>query len=246
MFTLPLPVTGIPHSLLPTPYQIKGLNVLPSFQAAIFDMDGLLFDTESIARWAWKQALSNFGYIMNDDLYLEIVGRDLSWREKLLKKKYGDSLPFDSVTTKRIEIGDAREIEEGLPLKPGVLDLLKQLSSLNVTIGLATGTDRVRAIRRLTNADIHQYFTTIVTSEDVAEGKPAPDIFLEVSRRMNIAPMQCVVFEDSCVGVKAAFQAGMCPIMIPDIEQPSWEITNLAYCVFNSLEQVSALLTDIK
>lgn len=219
--------------------------MLPNFQAAIFDMDGLLFDTESIARWAWKQALSNFGYVMNDDLYLEFVGRDLSWREKLLKKKYGDSLPFESVTAKRIEIGDAREIEEGLPMKPGVLDLLEKLSSLNVIIGLATGTDRVRAIRRLINAEIHQYFHTIVTSEDVAEGKPAPDIFLEVSHRLNIAPLQCVVFEDSCVGVKAAFQAGMCPIMIPDIEQPSREITNLAYRVFNSLEQVNELLIEL-
>lgn len=216
--------------------------MLSSYRAAIFDMDGLLFDTESIARWAWKQALKNHGYIMSDNLYMEVVGRDLSWRKKLLKKVYGETLPFESVTIERIAIGDERELREGLPMKPGVLDLLQKLSGLGIIIGLATGTGRTRAIRRLTNAGINQYFTTIVTSEDVAEGKPAPDIFLEVSHRMNIPPAECMVFEDSCVGVKAAFAAGMCPIMVPDIEQPSPEISSLAYRVFNSLEQVQKLL----
>lgn len=216
--------------------------MLPDIRAAIFDMDGLLFDTESIARWAWKQALASHGYLMSDDFYHEFVGRDLSWREKVLKERYGSSFPFDSVTAQRIEIGDRRELQEGLPLKSGVLDLLKRLSHLGIVIALATGTSRHRTIRRLTNAGILQYFTTIVTSEDVTQGKPAPDIYLEASRRINVAPVQCVVFEDSCVGIEAAFSAGMYPIMIPDIEQPSPEIRCLAYQVLDSLEQVYKLL----
>jgi HAD superfamily hydrolase (TIGR01509 family) len=220
----------------------RGLSVLPDIRAAIFDMDGLLFDTESIARWAWKQALASHGYMMSDDFYKEFVGRDLSWREKILKQRYGNNFPFDAITTQRIEIGDRRELQEGLPLKTGVLDLLYQLNHLGIVVALATGTSRSRTIRRLTNAGIPHYFTTIVTSEDVAEGKPAPDIYLEASRRINVAPVQCVVFEDSCVGIEAAFSAGMYPIMVPDIEQPSPEIRCLAYQVLDSLEQASELL----
>ncbi len=219
--------------------------MLSSIRAAIFDMDGLLFDTESIARWAWKKAIENHGYVMSDQLYNELIGRDLSWRERIFKKRYGENFPFESVTAQRIIIGDEREIREGLPIKAGVLDLLNKLSTVGVIMGLATGTSRIRTIRRLTDAGIYPYFTTIVTSEDVAEGKPAPDIFLEASRQINVAPLQCVVFEDSSVGIQAAFQAGMCAIMVPDIEQPSPEVASLAYRVFNSLEQVSELLEEL-
>ncbi|MGH1394595.1 MAG: HAD family hydrolase [Trichormus sp.] len=216
--------------------------MLPDIRAAIFDMDGLLFDTESIARWAWKQALASHGYLINDDFYHEFVGRDLSWREKILKQRYGNSFPFDAVTAQRIEIGDRRELQEGLPLKAGVLDLLHQLNNLGIVIALATGTARNRTIRRLTNAGILHYFRTIVTSEDVAQGKPAPDIYLEASRRINVVPVQCLVFEDSCVGIEAAFSAGMYPIMIPDIEQPSPEIRCLAYQVLPSLVEACTVL----
>ncbi|MGH8000837.1 MAG: HAD family hydrolase [Brasilonema sp.] len=219
------------------------------FKAAIFDMDGLLFDTESIARWAWKKALENHGYGMSEDLfndlYKEFIGRDLSWREKFLKRRYSASFPFESVKAERIEIGDDREIQEGLPVKPGALELLNQLNALGVILGLGTGTSLVRTIRRLTSAGIYQNFATIVTSENVAQGKPAPDIFLEVSRRIDVAPQECVVFEDSYVGVEAASSAGMCTIMVPDLEQPSAQIRSLAYKVLNSLDQASELLEEL-
>src|SRR5689334_17378334 len=84
--------------------QNRGLSVLRDIRAAIFDMDGLLFDTENIARWAWQQALASHGYIMNDNFYNELVGRDLSWRERILKQRYGNNFPFEAVTRQRIEI----------------------------------------------------------------------------------------------------------------------------------------------
>lgn len=219
------------------------------FKAVIFDMDGLIFDTERIARWAWNRALENQGYTMSDelfnDLYMEFIGRDLSWRKKCLQRIYGESFPFESVTAQRIEIGDSLEIREGLPLKPGVLDLLNHLSELGVILGLATGTSLIRTIRRLTDTGINEYFATIVTSENVSQGKPAPDIFLEASLRLDVVPSQCVVFEDSCAGVTAALSAGMCTIMVPDLEQPTPQIKSLVYQVLNSLEQANELLEGL-
>jgi len=215
------------------------------YQAIIFDMDGLLLDTELTGRWAWNKALENHGYQMTDEIYLEFVGRDMSHRETVLKAYFGQQFPFESVKNQRISLGDAKETQDGLLVKPGVLDLLRILAKMEIPMGLATGTIRSRTLRRLASTGIHHYFSAIVTGEDVLHGKPAPDLFLEASRIMQIDPQQCVVFEDSCAGIKAASAAGMCPIMVPDLEKPSIEIENIVYCVLSSLENVDALLEKL-
>lgn len=190
------------------------------YTGAIFDMDGLLFDTELLGRQAWSEALARFGYQLTEELYLSFIGRDITWRGRLLKEHFGPEFPFEDVKRARMELGDARELAEGVPPKPGARELVLALHERKIPLALATGTERGRARRRLDEAGIAHCFRTIVTSEDVPHGKPAPDIFLEAAHRLRLSPSACLIFEDSCAGVTAAAAAGASVVVVPDMESP--------------------------
>jgi HAD superfamily hydrolase (TIGR01509 family) len=190
------------------------------YAGAIFDMDGLLFDTELLGRQAWSEALERFGYRLTEELYLSFIGRDIGWRGRLLKQHFGPEFPFEAVKQARMALGDARELAEGVPPKPGARELVLALHERGVPLALATGTERARARRRLEAAGMAECFRTIVTSEDVPQGKPAPDTFLEAARRLGLAPSACIVFEDSCAGASAAAAAGAGIVLVPDMESP--------------------------
>lgn len=214
-------------------------------KAVIFDMDGLLFDTEASGRWAWEKALQNHGYLLTDAIYMQFVGRDMSHRERVLRACFGAHFPFESVKAQRISLGDQKEIEQGIALKPGAVQLLESLFGMDVPIGLATGTVRARALRRLESAGIRNYFHAVVGGDEVRNGKPAPDVFLEAGRRLGVCPQGCLVFEDSCAGIRAASDAGMRAVMVPDLEQPTPDIERLAYSVLASLEDAAGRLAEL-
>ncbi len=201
-----------------------------TLRAAIFDMDGLLFDTESIGRWAWTEALAEVGLTMTDELYRKLVGKDMASRRRILYEYFGAGLPFEQVKERRLAIGDERERGGGLAAKPGARELVAALAAAGVPLALGTGTERERAQRRLRDGGM-DHFDVIVTSADVGVGKPAPDIFLEAARRLGVAPDDCAVFEDSPAGVAAAERAGMAVFVVPDLEAPTAEELHIARAV---------------
>jgi HAD superfamily hydrolase (TIGR01509 family) len=212
------------------------------FRAAIFDMDGLLFDTETVGRWAWTQALAEVGLNMTDELYARLVGRDMEWRRRVLCERFGGALPFDQVMRRRLAIGDERERNGGLAAKSGARELVNALADAGVPLALGTGTERARALRRLRDGGMDR-FRELVTSADVNAGKPAPDIFLEAARRLGVASAECVVFEDSPAGVEAARRAGMAVFVVPDLEAPTDEVRRAAQALAADL---NALLPEVE
>ncbi len=208
--------------------------------AVIFDMDGLMFDTESIYSRASRRASGELGFSFDEAFYFNnFVGKRLIDSEAFLTSHFGPAYPIDAYR----ELSDRYlrdELKHGAPRKPGLIELLDWLDAQHIPKGVATST--VRDLALLTLGDLASRFDSITTGDEVVNGKPAPDIFLLVARRFNAAPGRCIVLEDSTAGVRAAHAAGTRPIWVPDLQTPTPEISALALRVFSSLHEVRAML----
>ncbi len=216
-----------------------------NYRAIIFDMDGLMLDTERMARRAWLRTAQELGYTMAEGLFEQLLGRNSRDDEQILKNALGESFPVQKAFSLRIRYM-TEEIENyGIPLKEGLLELLDFLEAAGVPVAVATSTSRDRAIFKLEKTGLKDRFNIIVAGDQIKEGKPHPEIFLRTAAEMRMPPELCVVLEDSEAGIRAAHAAGMLPIIVPDVKQPSEEIRNLVFRECSSLYDVLALLPQM-
>ncbi len=213
--------------------------------AVIFDMDGLMFDTERIAIQAWRKAGTAYGYDIPESLIMDSIGRNARDTRFLFEKALGKDFDFQQVRKLRIHYAEEHIKQHGVPLKGGLLEVLDVLTTSSVLRAVATSTERARAETLLTAANVLEKFDVVICGDDVRKGKPAPDIFLLAARRLQTFPEQCMVLEDSESGIRAAVDAHMIPILIPDIKPPSEETLNLVYKVFPDLYGVALYLSHI-
>lgn len=204
----------------------------------IFDMDGLMFDTERISVSAWQKAGERFGFDISPNIVLETLGLDLRKTEGVYRRHLGDSFPFSEAREFRIEYANRRVEESGVPVKEGLYELLEYLSAAGIPKAVATSTERARAEKYLTLAGVRDRFEAIVCGEDVEKGKPEPDIFLAAAQRLGIDPADCMVLEDSENGLTAAWKAGMRPLFVPDLRRPSPDVMARVFREFESLLRV--------
>jgi HAD superfamily hydrolase (TIGR01509 family) len=212
---------------------------VPEYRIAVlFDMDGLMLDTERMARRAWTSALAAHGYAMDEPSYLRLLGRTAGDVQQILRELFGPELPFVEIYRMRTANYEADIASNGIRTRPGLLELLDFLEEKNIPKAVASSTVNWFVLHKLERAGIAQRFSTIVSGDQVPRGKPEPDIFLEAARRLGVDPVKCVVLEDSEAGITAAHRAGMIPIMIPDLKPPTPEVRALAYRVLPSLHEV--------
>lgn len=214
----------------------------PFPNAIIFDMDGLMIDSESIYHQAWEETAKKLGYQLDKALYLSLVGRSNDEAEKLFLVQFGEDFPLTEFRSSWRSYWREFALKNGIPLKPGLLELLDRLELENIPKIVATSSDRHEAEFSLTQAKIKHRFRAIVTVSDVKRGKPAPDLFLLAAKTLNIAPESCLVLEDSNAGILAAKTAGIPAIMIPDLQEPSEASKASAAYIFSSLQEVYQLL----
>lgn len=215
-----------------------------SVKAIIFDMDGLLIDTESHAKVAWQAAARQIGESINDETMLSLVGRHIEDCLDSLSHQMGKDLRKIGFMEKVDNIYFSNFMRHGIDVKHGVGSLLERLAKNQILRAVATSSEREIAPRKLRLASLAHYFEVIVSGCEVAKSKPAPDIFLLAAARLGVDPADCLVLEDSYAGVRGAHAAGMRPIMIPDLLPPTEEMRALAVGIYPNLEEASVHIYD--
>jgi len=208
------------------------------FTAAIFDMDGLLLDSERAIMESWQQAAREFGAELKTEHYLQLIGRRGADVRTLFRSILPEGFPFDEARARARVLSTERRAREGFLVKPGVQQLLARLAQHAVPAAVASSTHRDEVERRLSMTQLHSQFAAITGGDEVQHGKPAPDIFLLAAERLGVEPQQCVVFEDVEHGAHGALAAGMQVVIVPDLKQPSPDIQIRCLAVLPTLEHV--------
>jgi HAD superfamily hydrolase (TIGR01509 family) len=205
-------------------------------------MDGLLLDSERLARDAFVVACKAHGWQPDLEVYGRCIGSTVEATERILRAHFGPEFPYSAVELSWNGHYDARLAEGGVPLKAGALEVLGFLEAAGIPRALATSTRRPTTERKLEDAGIHPYFRHKVCGGETPRGKPNPEPFLAAAALLALEPAQCWALEDSENGVRAARAAGCVVIQIPDLVAPGSELRALGHLIVESLTDVLHLL----
>ncbi len=188
---------------------------------AIFDMDGLLLDSEKINREKWIETAKLLGYTMTVEQWFGLLGTNEESERQYLVKLYGKDCPTEKFRSLRMQLINDFANEHGIPAKPGARELLEFLKGENIPCVVATSSERQRAVRFLTKAGLIGFFDSLTCGDEVTLGKPDPELFETAAKKSGVDAKYCAVFEDSENGIIAANTAGMLPICVPDLQPPT-------------------------
>ena len=213
-------------------------------KAVVFDMDGLLIDSEGLVREAMILAAANLGYEMPLSLCASMIGLPEAQGVRKISEHYGPDFPLQRY------LGEERRqvdllLAEGIVLKTGVLEILDHLDRRGIPRAVATSSSRNSARKHLGHNGVFERFDAIVAREDVERHKPNPDPFLKAAALLGVAPENCLALEDSHNGVRAAHAAGMMTVMVPDLLEPTDEMHDKCVLIAESLHRVLELMDSV-
>ena len=211
-------------------------------KSVIFDMDGVLFDTEALCMQAWMEVAAKWGLPDMEKVFPLCIGLNANDSRQVVFDAYGED--FDYPLFREHAGAWFRDYvgKNGIPVKPGVREILEWLKSAGYAVGLASSTKRESVLRHLKHTGLEDYFSVVVGGDMVEHSKPLPDIYLLACERLGVEPGEAYAIEDSPNGIRSAHAAGMCPIMVPDIIAPDEEMGRLSYIILKNLVEVRDFL----
>ena len=218
----------------------------PAVRGVLFDMDGLVLDTEKLYARFWAEAARDFGFPMTYEQALGMRALCSQAGAEKLRSYFGPTVDYVQVRTRRIERMDAYVAENGVEPKPGIRELLDYLHEKGIGAALASSSPMERIENYLGQLGLLRGFDVLCSGREVEHGKPNPDIFILAAHRLGLEPESCMVLEDSPSGLLAGYRAGCYPVMIPDLDQPNGETLPLLYAKADSLSDVIGLLEGMR
>jgi HAD superfamily hydrolase (TIGR01509 family) len=204
-------------------------------QAVIFDMDGVIFDSERLVIECWEVVAAKHNIPDIVEICMRVQGNNREETGKRFREKYGKDFPYETYKKEVTALFLDRYGEGRLPMKPGVVEILKELRRNNIPLALASSTRSDIVKLEMAEANLLPYFDAVLGGDMVPHSKPEPDIFLAAAAALQVEPKCCYVLEDSHNGIRAAYRAGMHPIMVPDMQKPTEEIRGIAEAVAENL-----------
>lgn len=212
-------------------------------RGVLFDMDGLVLDTEILYTRFWMESAKDLGYPMTKEQALGMRSLNRDAGQEKLREYFGPDISYAQVRAHRIELMDAYIAQHGIDTKPGILELLTYLRDHGIATAITSSSPMENIRRHLGAHDLLHRFDRLCSGYDVPNGKPAPDIYLYGAASLGLKPEECLALEDSPTGILSAWLAGCLPVMIPDQDQPDAATEAILYAKADTLTDVISLLS---
>jgi HAD superfamily hydrolase (TIGR01509 family) len=209
-------------------------------------MDGLLLDTEKISLSTFLEACRHHGYQPDVQVYYKIIGTTSQKTHEVLMEGYGPDFPLEAIFGHWRQNYRVQAIEQPVPVKEGVLNLLSYLEDEAIRKIVVTSTQRANAERMLANAQILSRFEFVMGGDQISKGKPDPEIYLTACRKLGAVPAHCLALEDSENGVLSAFRAGLIVVQVPDLLPPSDAVRSLGHCIVGTLSEAKMIIQEMR
>lgn len=217
-------------------------GALRPIRGVLFDMDGLVVDTEKLFTRFWMESCHFYGFPMTKEQALGMRALSGPAGEKQLQSYFGPSADYRKIRAKRIELMNAFIAENGVEPKPGIRELLEYLKEKQIPCAITSSSPVERIRSYLEPLDLYKYFDRILSGNDVPNGKPAPDIYLYGAAALGQRPEDCLALEDAPAGILSAYRAGCLSVMVPDQDQPDDKTLPLLYAIADTLVDVISII----
>ena len=214
-------------------------------KAIIFDMDGLMIDSERVTFECYQERLKDMNLTMDEEFYKTLLGKPIKGIYQRFYDVYGNDFPIENVIQDVHQLMAERFETEGVPVKKGLVELLHYLKDNNYKTIVATSSNRDRVDKILAQAKITEFFDDSICGDEVTKGKPNPEVFLKSCQKLGVNVDEAIVLEDSEAGIQASYDAGIKVICIPDMKYPEKQYEEKTFKILKDLNGVTEYLKNL-